>query len=128
MKKILTIFLILIYSGSALGVVVDYHYCGTHLTNSTILNFGGHAGCKCNPAGMPEGCCKDKIICMKGDNHRSSQFSFVALPGSFPVAVPELHSTPLLHPAFFIAPALTLCFVKQKYPQHLFLLYSVFRI
>ena len=128
MKKIITILLILIYSGSALGIVIDYHYCCSNLTNSTILNFGGHGGCKCNPAKMPSGCCKDRIICMKGDNHQPSQISFIALPGSFAIDVPGLQNTALLRHSFFVATVLTCNSVQQKYPQPLFLLHRVFRI
>jgi len=126
MKKIFAIFLLLIYTGSAFGIGVDYHYCDGQLTHIAILNFGDHRSCKCSGSDMPIDCCKDKMLFMKGDDHNPS-LSFVALPGSFVIDVP-VHNTLLLPKEFRVISDLTFYFVRQKSPQPLFLLNSVFRI
>ena len=71
-KKILTIVLILVYSLSAFGMSVKYHYCMDRLT-SISMDFGVHQDCKCNTSANTEGCCKDKVLCFKGDNHKVYQ-------------------------------------------------------
>jgi hypothetical protein len=72
-KKVITIFLFIVYTCSALGVTVNYHYCDTYLTKISILNFGGWAGCNCNPKDMPMSCCKDKLHYQKASNHDLTQ-------------------------------------------------------
>ncbi len=128
MKKIFAIFLLLIYTASASGIAVNYHYCDGQLTHVALLNFGGHGGCKCNSSDMPQGCCKDKMLFLKGSDHKSSPVSFVALPGNFTIDVPATDNTLLLHKEFCIISDLTFDFVRQKSPQPIFLLNSVFRI
>ncbi|MEP7319007.1 MAG: hypothetical protein ABI921_09705 [Panacibacter sp.] len=117
MKSIFTIFLLLIYSGGAFGIVVNDHYCDGHLTNTTLLNFKGQNGCSCNTAKIPGGCCKDKIICLKGDAHQTPGFSFIAFPGSYEVHIRALHNTTLLHSIYFAGAATTPYFIKQQYRQ-----------
>lgn len=128
MKKIITILLLFIYSVSALGIAVNYHYCQGDLSNVTVLNFGGNGGCECNPSGMPPGCCKDKMLYLKGDDHKSSPVSITFLPGNFAIDLPVLHYTLLLPKEFCIISYLNFDFVRQKSTQSLFLLNNVFRI
>jgi len=128
MKKIFAIFLLLIYTGSAFGIAVDYHYCSGHLTHVTILNFGTQGDCKCNSSEMPQGCCKDKMLYLKGSEHKSSPISFSTLAGSFEIDIPVTNNTPLLHKEIFIGSDLTPDFVKQKSSPPIFLLNGVFRI
>ncbi len=128
MKKILAIFLLFVYTGSAFGIAVNYHYCDGHLTHVSILNFGEKNGCKCNPSEMPPSCCKDKMLYLKGSEHKSSPTSFCILPGSFAIDIQVADNTLILHKEFFITPDLMLDFVKQKFSPPLFLLNRVFRI
>jgi hypothetical protein len=128
MKKIIIIFLLFIYTATAFGIAINYHYCGGHLSGVKVLNFGGNGGCKCNPANMPKDCCKDKMLYFKGDNHKSSTVSVIVLPGSFAIDVPVTTNTLLLHKEFCIPAVLTFGFVRQKSPQPLFLINNVFRI
>lgn len=128
MKKIIIIFLLLIYTGSAFGITVDYHYCSGHLTHVTVLNFGAKGGCKCNSSEMPKGCCKDKMLYMKGDEHKSSPISFTNLQSNIVIDIPAAQVALLLHKEFFVAPDLTFDFAKQKSPPSIFLLNGAFRI
>lgn len=128
MKKIITILLLFIYSVSALGIAVNYHYCQGDLSNVTVLNFGGNGGCVCNPSDMPPDCCKDKMLYLKGDDHKSSPVSITVLPFSLAIDVPVIHYTLSLPKEFCIISHLTFDFVRQKSTQPLFLLNSVFRI
>lgn len=118
----------LIYSASAFGIMVNYHYCGDHLTSSTVVNFGSGGGCKCNPEEMPAGCCKDKLICVKGDTHEASQLSFAALPGSFVVEVPAVYEVMEIHATITATQPISRWSVKSIHVRPLFLLNSVFRI
>lgn len=73
-KKLVTIILILVYSMSALGMPVRYHYCNDWLTALSI-SVKTHHDCPCNTSGAAAGCCKDKVFYLKGDSHRGgSQF------------------------------------------------------
>lgn len=128
MKKIITIFLLFIYTATAFGIAVNYHYCGGHLSGIKVLNFGSDDGCKCNPADMPKDCCKDKMLYFKGDNHKSSTVSDIALPGSLAGDIPLTQATLLLPKEFRSISVLTFDFVRQKSPQPLFLLNGVIRI
>ena len=73
MKKIAAIFLLTVYVSTAFGTAINYHYCKGDLTKISILNFGGHEGCNCNPMDMPKDCCKDKLKYEKADNHNIVQ-------------------------------------------------------
>jgi len=129
MTRILTIFLLLIYSGSAFGIMVNYHYCGDHLTNRTIRNFGDRGSCKCNPAEMPSGCCKDKLICIKGDKHETTQFASALLPGNFiAIEAPALFNAEVTGRAFVPVRPIACGVVKKVQLCSLFLLNNVFRI
>jgi hypothetical protein len=130
MKKIVSIFLLIIYTVSAFGITVDYHYCNGHLTHIGILNFHKSGGCnKCNSSDIPPGCCKDKMLFMKGDIHKLSTVSSIAFPGNFANDVPVIHNILLLHKKFCIISDITFDYVKQISSQPpLFLLNNVFRI
>lgn len=83
MKKLFAIFLILIYTSTALGASINFHYCKGHLAHISVLNFGGKTGCSCNPEAMPKGCCEDKLVYSNVDNHRSIQQVHIINPISF---------------------------------------------
>jgi len=70
-KKLCVIFLLITYTSAALGAAINFHYCGGHLAHVSILNFGGKTGCSCKPEAMPKGCCKDKLLYSKVDNHKT---------------------------------------------------------
>lgn len=73
MKKLISIFLLTIYTSIAFGITINFHYCGDHLAKVSLLNIGGQVGCGCNPGDMPKDCCKDNLIVQKADNHRVVQ-------------------------------------------------------
>lgn len=73
MKKILAILLLIIYTSSAVGITVNFHYCQGQLAKVSFLNFEGQKDCACNPQNMPKGCCKDDLVYQKADKHNVIQ-------------------------------------------------------
>ncbi|MBX9785294.1 MAG: hypothetical protein K2X48_18570 [Chitinophagaceae bacterium] len=87
MKKLGAIFFLIIYTSTALGASVNFHYCSGYLAHISVLNIGGKTGCSCNPDAMPKGCCKDELIYSKADKHNSNPASYTISSISF---LPEL--------------------------------------
>lgn len=130
MKKVGAIFLLLIYTGTAFGASVNFHYCGGHLAHVSVLNFGGKTGCSCNPDAIPKDCCKDKLLINKTDNHNSSQIFYI-LNNIFFVAdlppIDNLHNL-LLNSGGFNADNSYTKSVKRSCPEPIYILIRVFRI
>jgi hypothetical protein len=89
MKKIIAIFLFIIYASSVFGIAINFHYCGNQLTKISVLNFGGHRSCDCNSQGIPMNCCRDKLCYHIGDNHNSTQPFTLTSEISFPIELPQ---------------------------------------
>ena len=80
MKKVLSIFVSLIFLISAVGMTINSHFCGMNLRSVSLM----HQDCCCQPqralAGkkgtMPKGCCKNeiKVIKITDDYSPASQF------------------------------------------------------
>jgi len=128
MKKILAIFLFLIYVGSASGIAVNYHYCGSHLTDIFIINFGNHKSCICNPCQMPKGCCKDKLLFAKADNHKASIFSFSVLPSTYIIDTSLKNTNVLCIKDLRVERNESFYSVKYSSTLPIFLLNNVFRV
>lgn len=73
MKKLITIFLVLLYTSTTLGTVVNFHYCKGYLAHISFLNYGGKTGCACKQKDMRKGCCNDQLHYEKADNHKAVQ-------------------------------------------------------
>lgn len=127
MKKIFAIFLLLIYTGSTFGIAVDYHYCDGQLTHISLLNFSDHNNCNCNSSDMPQGCCKDKMVFLKGNDHKSSSIVYSISTSVVAIDVLLTNNT-LVSKELFVTPNLMFDYVKQKFSPPLFLMNSVFRI
>jgi hypothetical protein len=69
LKKILSIFLLLIYVNAAFGIGLACHYCGEKLVKVKLLGLG-HETCKCTTGQMNRGCCQDKTFFCKTDQHK----------------------------------------------------------
>ena len=91
-KKLISIFLLTIYTSIAFGITINFHYCGDHLAKVSLLNIGGQVGCGCNPGDMPKDCCKDNLIVQKADNHRVVQHVSIADFVYFSVEPPPSYS------------------------------------
>lgn len=79
MKKIISIFLLVLYTSTSFAVTMDIHYCSGKYSGITFLNFDKAANCGCDHNGLHDrGCCTDKIICAKTDNHKTIQQYWVA--------------------------------------------------
>ena len=126
MKKIVAIFFLIVYVSTAFGTAINYHYCKGHLTKISVLNFGGHGGCNCNPKDMPKDCCKDKLLYEKADNHRAIQTVQIVEPISFEAESPTLDEKITVRSVFN---SVTIYNSDQRsHPNPIFLLNRVFRI
>lgn len=73
MKKIISIFLLVLYSSTAFAISMDVHFCSGKFSEMFVMGFG-KAQCGCdhsNPAHTD--CCTDKIVSSKTDNHKTVQ-------------------------------------------------------
>lgn len=130
MKKLGAIFLLFIYTGTALGASINFHYCKGHLAHVSVLNFGGKAGCSCNPEAMPKGCCEDKLLVSKADNHNSIQAYHIANVISFAPHLPPVNylQNLILNSGGFNDDNSYTKYVKRSCPDPIYLLIRVFRI
>jgi hypothetical protein len=87
-KKVISIFLFIIYATNGFGVTIDFHYCGNKLTKISALNFGAHGGCDCSSNGKTMNCRKDKFCYQICDNHNLIQPVIVSKAGAFSIALP----------------------------------------
>ena len=78
MKKLIAVFLLTLYTASTFGVTLNFHYCGGRLNHVSVLNLVDKGICSCNQDTMPKGCCNDKKVSCKTDNHKNliESFSF----------------------------------------------------
>lgn len=88
------IFLLFIYTSTALGATINFHFCKGHLSHVSVLNIGGKTGCACSPDAMPKGCCEDKLISCKADNHNSIQAVYTINKISFIPELPPVNNLP----------------------------------
>ena len=126
MKKIAAIFLLTVYVSTAFGTAINYHYCKGHLTKISVLTFGGHGGCSCNPTDMSKDCCKDKLKYEKADNHNIFQAVQISKLISLSVEPPLEYthtSVTVIEASVTINPP-----DQRSHPDAIFLLNRVFRI
>jgi len=128
MKIMIAISLLILYTSSAFGIAVNFHYCDNHISKISVLNFGGHPGCNCNPHGGPMSCCKDVVNCCLSDKHDvvqpvivSDLSFFIALPPSEKRG-PTCSLPPTCRYPVYIARDLRSC------SQPLFILHNVLRV
>ena len=128
MKKLIVIFLLIVYTATALGVLINYHYCNDHLAHISFLNYGGKTGCACNPKGMPKDCCKDELRYEKADNHKTVQQISILDLTLFSIEPPAINN-------YYLTPAqdgygsdFSIERVGRSCPEPIYLLNRVFRI
>ena len=127
MKKALAILLLIIYSSTAFGTVVNFHYCGKSLEKISLLNFGNRNTCPCDTGNTPMDCCKNVIHYFKTGKHTSTQTELI--PNiTFSLAEP---------PSFIVIEMAvkngncnraTPYYFRRCSPQPIYLLNSIFRI
>jgi hypothetical protein len=110
-KKLVTIFLLVVYSGTVFGEVIDFHQC---------------AGCK--PKGIPKHCCKSDLGCLKTDNTPAQQpLILTTAPFHADLILQAVEYPPTMPLEASHADHVWLN-PRQKYPQPIYLLIRVFRI
>lgn len=96
MKKLIALFLLTFYTATTFGVTLNFHYCGGYLDHISVLNFSDKGACSCNPDTKPKGCCHDKTVYHKTDDHKKIAESYSFNNMGFPVHL-SLASDPNKH-------------------------------
>ena len=74
MKKIISILLLVLYTSTSFAITINVHYCGGKYSGVSLANFGGAVHCSCGTHNCTHrGCCSNKTICAKTDNHKTVQ-------------------------------------------------------
>jgi hypothetical protein len=111
MKRLLAIFLALIYIATTSGIVINTHYCMGEIADIAL---GASNDAKCGTCGMEnEGCCHDDLQVIKlTENHHYTSINFeipvfesisfnhagqeyIAIPSEMPAGKIRNHSPPL---------------------------------
>jgi hypothetical protein len=127
-KRLIAIFFFTIYTATAFGVVVKFHFCDRTLTQITLSSLSGN--CDRNSHSLiPMDCCKDKTICLKVNSSVITQQPFT-LKLTFHQADLVLLSNPIhifLITNTYIS-ALPFNGPQRIPPKRIYLLDRVFRI
>ena len=79
MKKIFAILLLVLYTSTSFAITINVHYCGGKYSGVSLAEFGGAVHCSCGTHDSTHtGCCSDKTICAKTDNHKTVQQYWVS--------------------------------------------------
>lgn len=68
-KSILSILFLFVYVSTALGIGIDYHFCGGKVVDAKLAGFS-HAHCNCPKGSMPKDCCRNELHFYQTDNHK----------------------------------------------------------
>ncbi len=127
-KELIVIFLITVYTATAFGVAINYHYCSGHLAHVSLLNFGGKSGCACNRKDMAKDCCKDELRYGKADNHKPAQQISILRLTSFSIELPAENNYTLIPALDGYGSDFIMNDVRRSCPDPIYLLNRVFRI
>ena len=72
MKKLIAIFLLLVYSFTAYGITISRHFCRGNAKETAVVNFSHLAKCCCAETGMPDDCCNDELKKADTDDHNAT--------------------------------------------------------
>jgi hypothetical protein len=128
MKKLAAIFFLTIYTATAFGVVIKFHYCDHNLTQVIISDLNGN--CTCNSKSfIPKDCCTDKTICLQVNSQRITQPPVVLAPKFQQVewvpATNAVFTTPTVNG---FRPTTSFNSHQRAFPKTIYLLDRVFRI
>jgi hypothetical protein len=69
MKREITTILMILYTSTALGMGVHFHFCRGQVAGVSLLNNGDYPGCSCDTQETPQECCTDYVVFQKADFH-----------------------------------------------------------
>lgn len=72
MKKLIAIFLLLVYSFTAYGITISRHFCRGNAKETAVANFSHSPKCCCTETGMPDDCCNDELKKADTDDHNAT--------------------------------------------------------
>ncbi len=95
MKKVITIFLLLLFLIPNSGIAVSIHWCGGKLASFDLFAGGEHK-CKCGKMDMKPNCCKNKTTLLKANNEMSknTHFAFKISPKFFFILLTQINIVP----------------------------------
>ena len=76
MKKVVSIFLLMVFLFSNSGIAINVHWCGGKLNSLKFFAKGPHK-CMCRKKTMDPGCCKDKSTVLKANKDLSKTLQFL---------------------------------------------------
>jgi hypothetical protein len=128
MKSLIAIFFFVIYTTTAFGVVVKFHFCDQALTH---ISLSGSSD-KCDRNGhslMSMDCCKDKTICLKVNGRIITQQPFVVAPVFHQAdLIPFSDPNQIILGAGNYIPIIHFAGPQRIPPERIYLLNKVFRI
>jgi hypothetical protein len=115
MRKFIAILLLLIYANVGFTAAINFHFCKGHLSKVSLVNVKFHSSCCCKTNNMADGCCKDKILLSKSDNHQSQIFSILPETGFKILLIPAF--IPQSEPLYNFRNQQKLFFTRLRSPQ-----------
>jgi hypothetical protein len=90
MKRIASIFLLLLFLIANTGMAVTVHYCGGKLSSVDLFSIDKHP-CKCGKKTMKKACCKGKTVHLKANDElaKTTHFAFKIATPKFIFALPS---------------------------------------
>lgn len=130
MKRLIAILFLLIYTTTAFGITIDFHYCQGNMVKFALLNVSAKPDCCCqhDASGfMAKDCCNDVIKVSKTDSHKTGQSTTAP---DLPEHEALTHFlTYLILPDQVSVPVAQTIFPKpERDPEPVYLLCRVFRI
>ncbi len=91
MKKVVSIFLSILFLASAIGINIHSHYCGGKLESVGVIK---KKSCCDDEKSMPENCCKNETNYVKVNSDYSPAFEFHLAKTTFSSAIIYFEFTP----------------------------------
>ena len=130
MKRFIAILFLLIYTTTAFGITLDFHYCQGRMVKPVLLNVSEKPDCCCQhdaSRSMSKGCCKDVIKVSRTDSHKTVQSTLSPYSSEHEAIIQFLNY--LILPDHISLPVAQTNFTKPKRNlEPVYLLCRVFRI
>jgi hypothetical protein len=90
MRKFIAIVFLLIYASVGFAMAINFHFCGNHLSQVSLVKINFHSACCCKTKNTANDCCKDGVVLVKSDNHQVQPSLALPEPGFKILAGPAL--------------------------------------
>lgn len=106
MKKVTSIFLLLLFLIANSGLAINVHWCGGKLSSIDFFANGGNK-CKCGKKAMKPNCCKDKTSHLKANDElsKTNNFAFkISIPTFLFTIIKHINALPSAHFQYVASP------------------------